>query len=196
MVGTTSGMRPVRRGLVAGAAGTLLLNATTYVDMALTGRDVDNGPGEAVRRTARRVGLRAPGDDPRLQAYGELGGMAVGLGLGAVAGLLSSAGFRPRTPVGTLALGGLALAASDASLLATGVTHPRDWRTADVVRQVVPHLAYGLGTCWALAAMSERQPHPQGLGRGSGRDRVVRSGGHHAVRRVRDRITGPVGEAP
>jgi uncharacterized membrane protein len=170
--GYWSVMTAIGRGLVAGAFGDLLLNAATYVDMAMTGRPVDNAPGDTVQRVARRVGLDPPTDEPRLEAYGVLGGMATGLGLGVLVSTLRAAGVRLPAPLAGIAIGGLAMAASDAAMVANGVTDPRQWTAAEWTRDVVPHLAYGVGVRWAMDRIdasppvekSEDTPAPSRLG--------------------------------
>jgi hypothetical protein len=61
-------MGTIARGLVAGAVGTLLLDATTHLDLALTGRpasDTPAGPSSGlglgvVVSAARAAGVRVP----------------------------------------------------------------------------------------------------------------------------------------
>ena len=127
-----------------------MLNAATYVDMAVTGRPASNTPGETVRKTAEALGLRLPDDSHRLEAYGALGGFAVGLGLGVVVSVARSAGIRLPAPLGAAVIGGLAMAASDGGMTINGVTDPRQWTAADWLRDVIPHLAYGAGVHYAL----------------------------------------------
>jgi uncharacterized membrane protein len=143
-------MTSIGRGLVAGAFGDVLLNAATYVDMALTGRAASDTPGRTVERAAGAVGIPVPTDEPRLEAYGALGGMSVGLGLGVVSSMARSAGVRLPAPLGAVAIGGLAMAASGGGMTATGVTDPREWTASDWTRDVVPHLAYGIGVRYAM----------------------------------------------
>ena len=59
-------MTAIGRGLVAGAFGTLLLNAATYLDMALTGREASTAPGETVKRAGGTLGLSVPAVKSRL----------------------------------------------------------------------------------------------------------------------------------
>jgi hypothetical protein len=149
-------MRPLARGLLAGAFGTLLLNAATYVDMAVTGRPASKAPEETVRRTAGALGLDPPSDDARLEAYGALGGLSTGLGIGVVASLTRAAGVRLPAPLGALAIGGAAMAATDTQMGVLGVSDPRQWTPEDWARDVLPHVAYGVGTRWAMDAIDRR----------------------------------------
>ncbi|MDF1606082.1 hypothetical protein [Nocardioides sp. YIM 152315] len=149
-------MGTLRRGLIAGAFGTVLLNAATYLDMALTGRPASMAPARAVARTAGAFGIDLRGDDDRAEAYGALGGIATGLGLGVLASLTRSAGVRLPAPLGAAAIGSMAMAATDAPMAAAGVSDPTEWSGADWLRDAVPHLAYGAGVRWAMD-WSDRQ---------------------------------------
>ena len=159
----------IGRGVVAGAFGTMLLNAATYLDMALTGRPASSTPGESVRRSAARLGVRPPDDEHRLQAYGALGGIAVGVGLGIVASVARSSGVRLPGPLGATAIAGFAMTATNAPMAAMGVSDPRDWSIADWTRDVAPHLAYGAGVRWAMDRMDRQDRVRPGTGRVLGR---------------------------
>lgn len=139
------------RGALAGATGTALLTATTYLDMALTGRAASTAPERTVAELLRRANLLVPADG-RLTALGALSGVATGIGVGVAAALVRAAGVRLPAVIGAPAIGGLAMAATDASMLALGVSNPRSWSAADWTRDVVPHLAYGIGVRMALDA--------------------------------------------
>jgi uncharacterized membrane protein len=143
-------------GAAAGAAGTTALNAVTYLDMAVRGRSASQAPAEVVRRLAGRAGTALPGGRAqranRAEALGALSGSAVGVGVGAVAGLLRRAGLRLPTAVGGPLLGTVAMAASDVPLAALGISDPRSWSRLDWISDVVPHLVYGVTTHAALVA--------------------------------------------
>jgi hypothetical protein len=151
-------MSAIGRGILAGAVGTLALDAVTYLDMAVTGRPASGAPGETVRRAAGALGADPPGDPDRVEAYGALGGIATGVGLGVAASLARAAGVRLPAPIGAVAIGGLAMAATDLPMAAGGVSHPRDWSRADWARDVVPHLAYGAGVRWAMDRVDRPVP--------------------------------------
>lgn len=148
-------------GAVAGAAGTTALNAASYLDMVLRGRPASQAPAEVVRRLAGRAGVDLPGGREqranRAEALGALSGTAVGVGVGALAGLLRRAGLRLPTAVGGPLLGAAAMAASDVPLAALGISHPRTWSRADWLSDVVPHLVYGVTTHAALVAGMQEQ---------------------------------------
>jgi hypothetical protein len=118
--------------------------------MAVTGRSASSAPRDSVKRVADAVGVSLPDDDAHLEAYGALGGIATGLGIGVVASLGRSAGIRFPAPLAASAIGALAMAATDAPMAAGGVSDPRDWSTRDWARDVVPHLAYGIGVHWTM----------------------------------------------
>ena len=139
------------RGALAGATGTAFLTVTTYLDMALTGRPASRAPERTVAELLKRANLRVP-DDHRLTALGALSGIATGIGVGAAVAVVRAAGVRVPALIGAPAIGGLAMVSTDASTLALGVSDPRSWSAADWTRDVVPHLAYGIGVRMVLDA--------------------------------------------
>jgi len=148
-------LKALLRGASAGAAGTTALNAVTYADMALRARPASEIPQQAVDKLADLAGHRVPGEGEekqnRLDGLGPLAGIATGVGIGAVAGLLSPILARLPTLVGAGLLGAAAMAGSDLPLKKLGLTDPANWSTVDWVSDVVPHFAYGLVTSRALA---------------------------------------------
>ncbi|HEY0240351.1 MAG TPA: hypothetical protein VGC37_17085 [Friedmanniella sp.] len=144
------------RGAAAGAAGTTVLNAATYVDVAVRGRPSSSTPEQLVETVSDRTGVPVPGDDDtrqnRLQGLGPLSGIAVGVSVGAMAGLvdhlLGRGGRQLPTPVAVLAISAAAMALSDVPLKVFGISDPKTWAAKDWVADVVPHLAYGTAT-WA-----------------------------------------------
>src|SRR5829696_7459459 len=108
------------RGALAGATGTALLTATTYLDMALTGRPASTAPERTVAELLKRANLPVP-DDRRLTALGALSGIATGIGVGAAVAVVRAAGVRVPAVIGAPAIGGLAMVSTDASMLALGV---------------------------------------------------------------------------
>ncbi|HEX6237353.1 MAG TPA: hypothetical protein VFZ68_09170 [Acidimicrobiales bacterium] len=151
-------------GALAGAAGTLALEAVTYLDMAVRGRPPSDLPATMAGRTAEA--LRLPlGAEPRAghrrTALGALGGHATGVSLGAVYGL---AGRRLRgAPLATAGsvLGVAAMIGANLPAVASGVTDPRRWGLAGWLADLVPHAAYGIATAACLDSLgggSPRQP--------------------------------------
>jgi hypothetical protein len=119
---TPSPARSAGLGLAAGVAGTIALTLAERAEMALTGREASDLPGQ--------VGAKLTGHDPasdpsaveRLDAPAH---WAHGIGLGAVRGLLGATRLAPRTA--TLAFFPLAWA-SDAALYRVLGLAPAPWR--------------------------------------------------------------------
>ena len=139
----------VVKGAAAGAAGTTALNAVTYLDMAVRGRPASSTPEETVEKLAHTVHTEVPGDEEtrsnRLSGLGPLTGIATGVGVGAVAGLIARSTRLP-TPVLAGVVGGVAMVGSNGPMTLLGITDPRTWSASSWVSDVVPHLAYGLVT--------------------------------------------------
>jgi hypothetical protein len=145
-------MHAVVKGLVAGAAGTSVLNAVTYLDMVVRGRAASSTPQQAVAKLTDLTGVDLGEEEQaghRKEALGSLMGYATGAGA-AVCYSLLSAGRRPPWPVGVLALTALAMLGSNVPLTALGVTDPREWPLSSWLSDVVPHLAYGI-TAYAIS---------------------------------------------
>jgi hypothetical protein len=148
-------------GLVAGAAGTMALDITSYGDMLVRGRAASNVPASVAGILAQQIGLAALAPetsgadaDNRRSAAGALLGYATGLGLGVGYALLRGRGGRVRVPVAGVALGIAAMVASDVPTALTGVSDPRTWTPADWASDLIPHLAYGLVTVQTYEAIS------------------------------------------
>jgi hypothetical protein len=135
------------RGAAAGAAGTTALNVVTYLDMVVRGRGASSTPERTVEELAERAHVPIPGDgdtrEHRVQGLGALTGLAAGVGVGVLAGLVRAAGFRPHPLLGTLLTTAGVLVAANGPMTVLGVTDPRTWSTTDWLSDLVPHLAYG-----------------------------------------------------
>jgi hypothetical protein len=138
----------IGKGMLAGAAGTTALNAATYLDMAVRARPASEIPQQTIETLADRMGHPVPGQGEekqnRLTGLGALGGIATGVGMGALAGVLGP--LLRRLPVGlpTLSFGALVMAATDTSMVKLGLTDPSSWSAADWLSDALPHLAYGI----------------------------------------------------
>jgi hypothetical protein len=154
-------LRELLSGAAAGAAGTTALNAATYADMAWRGRPRSSAPEQTVDAIADRFGRPIPGTgearDNRRSGLGALSGIVTGVGIGAVVGVLRAAGLRLPVIPGAMLVGAAAMAATDSSMAALGVSDPRKWSTSDWLSDALPHLAYGAVTCATLNAMRRRQ---------------------------------------
>ncbi|MGW5482475.1 hypothetical protein [Streptomyces sp. NPDC004008] len=149
-------MRPVTKGLLAGAAGTVALNLVGYGDMLLRGRPSSDVPAEIADRLAERTGV-ALGDaearSSREQAVGALLGYVIGLGIGGAYGLWRCRAGPPSLWTAGPLLGAAAMAGSDLPATVLKVTDPASWPLTSWVSDAVPHLAYGLTTASVYEAL-------------------------------------------
>ena len=152
-------MNRIVRGVIAGAAGTVALDAATYADMALRGRGSSGTPASLVGVLADKVGIASLGTEAkdetasnRRSGLGALLGYATGVTVGAAYGAI-----RGRRGDGSLRAGvvvGLAaMAASDAPIAVSGVSDPRTWGVSGWASDAIPHLIYGLVTVAAYDAI-------------------------------------------
>jgi len=189
---------PLSRGLVAGATGTLALNAAGYLDMVLRGRPASPAPGDTVEGLLHKVGGAVPGTGEarahRRGALGELSGTVNGLAVGVAASLARRAGVRFSGPVGATLTGAAAMALTDSVMAFSGASDPRTWRTQDWVTDASTHLAYGIGV---RAALDLLEP-PTGPRRRAGAGLVARSAllGVAAGSRSTLGVAGPALTAP
>ncbi|GII79991.1 hypothetical protein Sru01_49730 [Sphaerisporangium rufum] len=147
-------------GAAAGAAGTTALNALTYLDMSVRGRPSSDSPERLVEAVEARTPLSVPGAAEtrrnRLGGLGALAGIATGIGVGAAFGALRRAGVHPPPAVEAALIGLAAMAATDLSMAALGVSDPRTWQPADWAADLLPHLGYGAVTAATLSALDGR----------------------------------------
>ena len=130
------------RGAAAGAAGTTALNVVTYLDMAVRGRPASSTPERTVEKLADAAHLSVPGQGAkrasRLEGLGALTGLAAGVGVGGLLGLVRASGFRAGTLLTTVTV----LLSTNGPMTVLGVTDPRTWSAVDWISDLVPHLAY------------------------------------------------------
>ncbi|MGP4024022.1 hypothetical protein [Actinomadura sp. 3N407] len=137
-------MHTLINGLIAGAAGTSALNATTYLDMAIRARGGSSTPQQAVEKMAEGMQVDLGEEEQaenRKEALGTLLGYGTGLGAALCYGLVARR--RASWPVGVLTLSALATLGSNVPLVALGITDPREWSATSWVSDIVPHLVYG-----------------------------------------------------
>ena len=146
----------ILRGAAAGAAGTTALNAVTYLDMVLRGRESSSTPEEAVEQLPVPVPGEGETRKNRISGLGSLSGIMTGIGVGALFGMLRRAGLRPPLPVGAVLVGAVAMASTDVSMTALRVTDPRRWTAQEWLSDIVPHLVYGAVTYATLQAFGKR----------------------------------------
>jgi hypothetical protein len=157
-------MRGLILGAIAGAAGTMALDMTSYADMALRGRASSGMPADVIRRLAAKVGiaeLSVPDDDAddatknRRSALGALAGYKIGIMLGALYGLASYPSSKDRGIVlRSLVLCALAMAASDVPATVLEATNPAEWGPSGWISDIVPHAAYGIVTAAVFEAIA------------------------------------------
>lgn len=159
-------LRTLLMGAAAGAVGTVALDITTYLDMAIRGRPSSDVPARTAVRLASVVGAdlepseQAVSAEAQQQAHsrqsgvGALMGYAAGLGVGAAYGAIRP--YLGDAPVGLsgVALAAAAMAAGDLPPILTQATNPREWGTSGWLADIVPHLAYGLFTAVAYEAFT------------------------------------------
>lgn len=141
-------------GAAAGAAGTAVLNAATYADMAIRARPPSKVPRRVVKEFARWGGVeRLP--NSRTQGLSMLLGYADGFGTGVIFGLL-----RPRMRGVPWYAAGAGLAVftmllSEGTATAMGKTDPRTWDATKWMADLVPRMLYGCVTALVYDALIE-----------------------------------------
>ncbi len=148
-------LRAARNGAAAGAVGTVVLDTITYLDMAITGRPASTTPQDTVQEISRISRIPIPGADTarsnRISGIGSMMGYALGVGTGALLGAAAQlARPEPRLFSGTLTAGALAMVAANGPMIAVGTTDVRAWSATDWIRDVLPHIGYGLGAAWTF----------------------------------------------
>lgn len=139
--------RRVLLGAVAGAVGTVALNISTYLDMAVRGRPASQVPAKMAGTVADALGADLGTEQAapnRRSGIGALMGYLNGLGTGVVLGLLSPVLGRLPMPVASVLVGGAAMAGSDVPITALGISDPRTWGRSGWLADIGPHLVYGL----------------------------------------------------
>lgn len=157
-------LREILRGTAAGALGTVALNVTTYLDMAVRARPASSTPQRTVDRIAELTDTDlAPGEsgedhddtaDNRSQGLGALMGYVAGLGVGAAYGCLRSRASMS-TPAAAVLLGGAAMVGTNGPMIGLKVTDPREWSATSWVVDIVPHLLYGAVAAAAYDAITD-----------------------------------------
>lgn len=155
-------LRDLAAGALAGAVGTLALDAVTYLDIAGRGREPSSVPASVAGRIADEAGVDL-GDDEhagnRREAIGALMGYATGVAFGACYGYVRGRRRRLPSVVSGAALGAFVMAATDASATLAGATDPSEWSGADWLADLVPHAAYGIVTALAFDRLSSSSNH-------------------------------------
>ncbi len=152
------------RGIIAGATGTVALNTSTYLDMAIRGRSSSNAPSQMVDTVAKKIhlplssqnsGSQNQSSQNRESGLGALLGYINGLGTGAIYGVLRSQTEKIRAPLAAPIVGLTAMAASDVPLVALRVSNPKTWGLSGWLADTIPHLIYGIVTVATYEALSK-----------------------------------------
>ncbi|MGI9156792.1 MAG: hypothetical protein ACR2FG_09175 [Marmoricola sp.] len=151
----------LRRGLVAGAVGTTVINAVAYLDMAARGRPPSEMPRQTVASLLDRLDVEVTGSQEeranRGIALGALAGIAAGLGVGAGVSCTRSLGLRLSPFTGAALTAAAAMAATDGPAALLGVSDPGSWTAEDWASDVLPHLAYGVVTHQVVRALETKE---------------------------------------
>lgn len=146
-------------GAIAGAVGSTVLNAVTYLDMTLRGRPASSTPQRSAGRVADVTHLDlGSGDEAanRRSGLGPLLGYGLGVGAGVAFALLSR-GRRMPLALASGVLGGGVMTMADSSYAVLGVSDPRTWSRTDWLSDIIPHLAFGLSAAATWNRL--RSPH-------------------------------------
>jgi hypothetical protein len=158
-------LRETLLGVVAGALGTVAINMSTYVDMAVRGRASSDAPSKLVEIVAGKTGLPLSSQgvgakDQKAQSretgIGALLGYMNGFGVGAAYGAMRSQMDGTSIPLTGIAIGLISMTASDIPLVALKISKPKTWGISDWASDVIPHLIYGLITAAAYEALANR----------------------------------------
>lgn len=146
--------KAIAYGFAAGAAGSAVLNATTYADMAIRARPESKVPKRVVKEFARWAGVSRL-ERPRMQGLSMLLGYADGFGTGVLFGVL-----RPRMRgvpwyVAGLGMAAFTLVLSEGAATAMGKTDPRRWGLSGWLMDLGPRTLYGCVTCLVYDALTE-----------------------------------------
>ena len=142
----------VGRGLAAGALGTAALSAAERLEMRVTGREASSVPGQ--------VGAKLAGHDPSadpelVERLNPVVHWAHGIGLGAVRGLLDTAGLQPR--VATLFFFPIVFGGDSALYRALGIASaPWQWSREDLMRDLFGKGVLAFATSGAYIALSKK----------------------------------------
>jgi hypothetical protein len=141
-------MNTIALGTIAGAAGTIALDLTSYADMAIRGRPASAMPAEVIRRM---TGIE---NENRRRALGTMLGHANGIIAGVVCGGFCGLLRKVPSPVVALMMGAAAMAASDIPAIALGATNPKEWGVEGWLADIVPHIAYGVAAACVFSALA------------------------------------------
>lgn len=140
-------------GVAAGAAGTAVLNATTYLDIAVRGRAPSDLPSRMAKHLAQKIGISL--DEHRQTGLGMLLGYADGLSVGAI--LSGARAVFPRLPMlwTGMALGIATLAISEGTATLMHEADPATW--TQWLSSLLPRFMYGWTACLIYDRFTENE---------------------------------------
>lgn len=145
----------ISAGILAGAAGATALNAVNYADQAVRGNAPTSSP--AGPHVAAAAGKAVDVSPTRAAALGPLGGLGIGVGVGAIAGALRGTNATPPPVLAAALTGIVAMVIGDGFAVATKTARP-DWKKpVTLLRDLVPHLVYGAVTSVTLHRLLDPQ---------------------------------------
>jgi hypothetical protein len=154
----------ITAGVLAGAVGTLALDAATYGDMAVRGRPASDLPAQTLHAMLEQNNIAASGEGPdterahnRESGLAALGGYAVGVSVGVAYAIGSPLLRHLPAMMRVFAVGGAAMVAGNVGPVLAGTTNPADWGASGWIADAVPHLVYGLVTVTVFDAISGRR---------------------------------------
>jgi hypothetical protein len=150
---STSGPRRLAaalgRGLLAGAAGTAAMTASSTFEQRRRGREPSTAPGDAAMKV---LGIEGFCDDGAKRRFSNAVHWAYGTGWGVPRGVLDAAGLGPAAA--TAAHGGALWASEQVMLPALGVAPPLwEWGPVDVAIDAAHHVVYAVATSLAYEAL-------------------------------------------
>ena len=158
-------LRACAYGAIAGAAGTTVLDAATYADMAIRGRPSSSLPERMVEELARRAGLTelakpqqelSESERNRRIGLGGLLGYLDGIGSGVLFGVLRATAIKNVSWCWAgIGLGVLTMVLSEGTATALGQTDPRTWSVSDWIADIVPRSLYGWTTAISFDCLAD-----------------------------------------
>jgi hypothetical protein len=153
-------------GAVAGAAGSAVLDVTTYADMAIRGRAPSELPQKMVKEIAQRAHVEpfnkpdqqlSDTDKHRETAFGALMGYADGLGVGALYGAIRPAMRNVSWFWAGVGLAAVTMLLSEGSATALKQTDPRKWGVSGWIADLTPRFLYGWVTALTFDGLTKEQ---------------------------------------
>jgi hypothetical protein len=154
----------IARGLLAGAAGIVALDAFSYADMLARARPASGLPATTVLKLARKFGIGPlasdDGEAPRNRRSGAGALLGYGVGLGSA---IAYSTIRPAVedwlpwPIAGAILGAATLVTSEGAATALGATDWGTWSLVDWISDIVPRALFGLTVAYVCEILDESE---------------------------------------